>query len=416
MKKSLRAITEKIREAVPLTRVLGLPDGFTGMITCPHPDHDDRIPSACIYPDGRGHCFGAGHPGKSNFDVFDAYCWKNNCGFQVALRALAGMANVDLGEVEDLIGEWDDSAEDLQSSALLRLDRISDDVGHQIICQAAGIVPAPPAFPDGKELERYGIYDLDDDETKAAQTAVAYCEQRGWTHDTLRALRIGYCPHDPTHLWSVLDMIGQNYPEVFLDLDLEVPPCSGLFIGDPLAPWFGGRLILPFGSHPYAVGRVVPGVEALFLRDQKYIKPLHHSEKRPHIWECREQPLLISPPKLDKEGRVVVPSPLDADEVLIVAEGIPDAISAWQTGYPVVSAVTTTTARGRQSQELLGIALELTRRGGEVIFIPDREENRAGEKGMIKTAIPLVEAGVNVHVALLQDGELFGHEPGRGAA
>ena len=416
MNEQLKATIERIKEAVPLTRVLGRPDGFTGMIACPHPDHVDRTPSAYIYPDGGGFCFGAGHPGKPNFDVIDAYRWKANCDFPEAVRALAGEAGVDPGEVEDLASAWDDNEDSLQAGALLRLDRSFGDVCHQIICQAAGIVPAPPAFPGGKEVQRYGIYDLDEAETKAAQTAMAYCEQRGWTHDTLRALRIGYCPHDPTHLWSALDMIGQNYPEVFLDLDLEVPPCSGLFIGDPLAPWFGGRLILPFGSHPYAVGRVADGVEALFLRDQKYIKPLHHSEKRPHIWECREQPLLISPPKLDKEGRVVVPSALDADEVLIVAEGIPDAISAWQTGYPVVSAVTTTAARGRQSEDLLAIALEVTRRGGEVIFIPDREENRAGEKGMIKTAIPLVEAGVNVQVALLQDGELFGHEPGRGAA
>ena len=50
--------------------------------------------------------------------------------------------------------------------------------------------------------------------------------------------------------------------------------------------------------------------------------------------------------------------------------------------------------------------------GCAIIFIPDIEKNRAGEDGMVTTAVPLLRAGADVRVALLHGGfdRLFGNK------
>ncbi len=53
---------------------------------CPHPDHEDKEPSFCVYPDGRFHCYGCGRRG----DVTDL--WAGVKGLEPGLAAAHDLA------------------------------------------------------------------------------------------------------------------------------------------------------------------------------------------------------------------------------------------------------------------------------------------------------------------------------------
>ncbi len=113
----LREFLERLREAVPLPTVLGLPVNFRGAIQCPHPNHNDTNASFNIYDHGRGHCFGAGHPGKRTLDVFDLVMLRQQLPFKLAVAEVAATAKIRLPE--ELINAIPERQESLERRASL---------------------------------------------------------------------------------------------------------------------------------------------------------------------------------------------------------------------------------------------------------------------------------------------------------
>jgi hypothetical protein len=80
----------------------------------------------------------------------------------------------------------------------------------------------------------------------------------------------------------------------------------------------------------------------------------------------------------------------------IIAEGVADAISAAQAGYPVRSPVTTTFKEADADNIDALISAWDT-----AVLIPDMECNESGIKGAVKTAKKLIEKGRDIRIAIL---------------
>lgn len=83
-------------------------------------------------------------------------------------------------------------------------------------------------------------------------------------------------------------------------------------------------------------------------------------------------------------------------DLLLIAEGMPDAISAYQAGFAVVSPITLS-FRDADIPKLIRLA----KRAKRVVLIPDQEANAAGMKGAIKTCEALCKAGIDARILVL---------------
>lgn len=83
-------------------------------------------------------------------------------------------------------------------------------------------------------------------------------------------------------------------------------------------------------------------------------------------------------------------------DLLLIPEGMPDAISAYQAGYHVISPITVQ-FREKDHAKLL----QFCKRAKRVILIPDQEENGAGMKGAIKTCTFLCGHGIDARILML---------------
>ena len=425
MKRILTDWLAELKRRLPLGDYLELGPYASNSIRCPFPDHEDRTPSFVLYGD-RWHCFGAGHNGRCSGDVIDLIQAREGVDFATAIRKAAeqvGMKPPQLGrEISD--GELESRR---RAAALHRFYDL-----FLTFCWATLDTHMPdPLFRLSAVLndaQRIAVREVATAETDSIQHAIKLVETYGWSVDTVAAWRVGYCPKDGRYLIRFLDASEEG--RGLLDEYPSLPVLVGIFYqrkDGRKFPWFGGRLTMSYGIEPYMAARKIPEVVPLSLDSSKYAKPVGHSEKHPSVWEEVRQPLLVSPPKLDDVGNVLLPCPWDTAGDVIVAEGLPDAISAWEVGNPVVSPVAIHAAKGLQADQLERVAGYCAKNGARLVSIFDSELTGNGTRGLVRTMTPLVEKGYPLFVGTLpletQNEELTkldineycrerGHEPG----
>lgn len=194
----------------------------------------------------------------------------------------------------------------------------------------------------------------------------AYIKERGISDETITELRLGFTENPCEELLKTYKM--------------EEITESGITS-------FVNRISIPYldykGKARYLIGRVSPfNTLASSKADAKYIK-LHRTEYNEHpIWGVNS---------LRREGTV------------IIAEGAFDAISCYQEGYPVLSAIT-----GAFSSEQKKDLYDLLK-GRECIVCMDYDpKTKAGQKFTIKLAQDLFDHGIRVKACFLkgEDGKI----------
>lgn len=187
----------------------------------------------------------------------------------------------------------------------------------------------------------------------------AYIRERGIKDETITELRLGFTENPCEELLNTYTM--------------EEITESGITS-------FVNRISIPYldykGKARYLIGRVSPfNTLASSKADAKYIK-LHRTEYNEHpIWGVNS---------LKREGTV------------IIAEGAFDAISCYQEGYPVLSAIT-----GAFSSEQKKDLYDLLK-GRECIVCMDYDpKTKAGQKFTEKLAQDLYEHGIRVKACFL---------------
>lgn len=199
-----------------LAHDLGLDINSSGMIRCPDPAHEDRMPSCKVYHDHL-FCYGCGR----RLDCFDVVMQTKNCDFITAARWLAGWLGI----------PWPEQSEEARQEYEKQLIR-------QVELQERIITWS-------KNLRREDM---------------EYLKKRGFTEEFIREHSFGYC--------------NQELPQ-----DLEAARELGLLVTTKDGrDWYmpAERLIVPF----FQFGRVVqiafhkPGGEPKYLYPKDMPKPL----------------------------------------------------------------------------------------------------------------------------------------------
>jgi hypothetical protein len=230
--------------------------------------------------------------------------------------------------------------------------------------------------------------ELPDEADVDADTAREYFEDlRGWDADTVDERRLGYAPAGHGH-----DLLDRLMSEGFTRDEILG---TGLFY-DLGTPHFEGRLVFPYfddaGRPCYAISRT-SGHPDDKHGDQKYTK----AQLTPDYSRV-DEPIY----GLDTVD--------DETETVLVAEGMPDAITAHELGYAAVSPVTTQ-FKGKHHAPVLD-AVENADRvvvvadndpvGSDLTEEEDLETTQYGDglKGALRTADFLVENDVDARVAV----------------
>lgn len=208
---------------------------------------------------------------------------------------------------------------------------------------------------------------------------IKYLHSRGLTDKTIKDLRIGWAENPCDYLKD------KGFSQ-------EQIAESGILN-------FVNRLMIPYlrnGKANYLIGRSsnwdsMPSND----QDSKYIKLYRNTISEHPIWGWDT---------LMREGTV------------IIAEGIFDAISCWQEGFPVVTAVT-----GAFSAEQKKDLLPALKDRSVIVCMDYDPETKAGQKFTEALAEELWQYGVDVSVCLLNGGdnkidlsEVYAQMPSRG--
>ncbi len=211
----------------------------------------------------------------------------------------------------------------------------------------------------------------------------------GWSAETIRRFKVGF---DDGKVVEHLRNAGFTDEEIL---------STGAFFVDSynhLVSRFEGRIVFPYldeqGHAIYFAARDTTKTPRWKDKDgkditPKYVKTKLHEADDDGISHAVKNVVFSTHEKPTKQ------------RVGIIAEGMPDAISAAQAGYAVRSPITTTFKE--EDAEKIGT---LTSGWSRVVLVPDMEANEAGIKGAIRTAIKLVEAGRDVRIATLPHSEI----------
>jgi hypothetical protein len=195
----------------------------------------------------------------------------------------------------------------------------------------------------GRDITDLGLTYVDDDgDEQTVETPREWFRAvRGWSDATIEEKRVGWASPYRTGLLNHL--MGEGY-------DREEILATGLFTED-LSPLWQGRFVFPYfdadGQPVYAISRATGdngGGAAGYDghpddgMSGKYAKPAHTKEYT-HV----EEPIY---------GLETV----EDGQPVLITEGIADAITAHQAGYPCISPVTTRVKRA--DREALGEVLE----------------------------------------------------------
>ena len=203
-------------------------------------------------------------------------------------------------------------------------------------------------------------------------------EERGYTDATIDCVQIGF---GAPGLWEYLGELGATEEERLL---------TGLFVqfrSGGRADFFANRLIFPYwrgGRVVYLIGRRTPASNDAEWDAAKYRKLPVRSEKHPYISALITNDYFFGEDDANSDG------------VLLITEGIADAIAAQQAGFKCLSPVTTT-FRAQDHEKLV----RLTTKAKRVVIVNDSEDSGAGERGALETARVLHAAGRDVRIATI---------------
>jgi DNA primase catalytic core len=211
-----------------------------------------------------------------------------------------------------------------------------------------------------------------------AERRSAIKEERGYTDATIDRVQLGF---GAPGLWEHLGELGATEEERL---------STGLFVqfrSGARADFFANRLIFPYwrgGRVVYLIGRRTEASSDAEWDRPKYKKLPVRSEKHPYI-----SPLITNDFFFGEDDA-------NTDGVLLITEGIADAIAAQQAGFKCLSPVTTT-FRAQDHEKLV----RLTAKGKRVVVVNDSEDSGAGERGARETAKVLHAAGRDVRIATI---------------
>lgn len=196
-----------------------------------------------------------------------------------------------------------------------------------------------------------------------------------FTPETVRRFQIGFAPVSSAELLKQLRE----------DFQTDEILATGLFRRNGAAgliSYFSGRVTYPYlvqGSPVFVIGRItehVPGNLAggkyccQHVGDARYVFPL----QRPPIFNV---------------------DILENADIVLITEGITDALKATEAGVPAISPGTIAFRRIFLDE----IAEKL--RGKTVLICNDNEENESGKKGMNEMRTRLQERGIHSHAVML---------------
>ncbi|MCP4677621.1 MAG: toprim domain-containing protein [Deltaproteobacteria bacterium] len=230
---------------------------------------------------------------------------------------------------------------------------------------------------------------------KANPEALAWVkEQYGLTDETIDKLLIGYANNDVgldaygAQCAGLRDAMEQS-PKAISKKTLVMISAVRSGGGD-LYPYFERRVVFPYWSRGrvvFMIGRRSPWTPDTKWEQAKYKKLQVHdpAKDRGHIAPCIHNGYIYNEDCL-----------LERPDRVVITEGVTDCIAAMQAGIPCISPVTTSFRK-----EDIPRLVALTRRIKQVVICNDSEVGNAGEKGALKTAEALHEAGVDVRIATI---------------
>lgn len=263
----------------------------------------------------------------------------------------------------------------------MSIDRRASQPGHNLLDHVIRL-----CFAD---VIRYYHDHLDDpSDPEEIHTARDYFrEVRGWTDETIEAGLFGWAPPDQQELLDYLDERGYTDEEI---------RATGLFTKD-LRPLWRGRYVLPYLNQEdepvFAISRATVEQHPDDILSGKYARP---ATSKPYVH--------ISEPIFGEHS-------IRHGEPLIITEGIADAITVQQAGYPCLSPVAVKFPTHSQS-ELLSLLNEseisrvyviqdaeppVIRQNAETDQL-DLGQLGAGIEGALDTAIFLQENGIDAYV------------------
>ncbi len=203
--------------------------------------------------------------------------------------------------------------------------------------------------------------------------------------DTISELKIGYA--DNRDLYDYLTSLKFTPDEILL---------TGAFVkSHNIIPLFNHRITFPYWSKGrgvvYMIARKTPWTPKDKHESRKYKKSLVHKEKRPYVSKS------INNSTLYNEDCLIKKPPL-----IVVAEGITDAIAAMEKGF---NAISPATVRIKKT-DLEPLCKKLNGYSCKIIIVPDNEISKIGLDGALSTARALNEQGLDVRIAELPLGEI----------
>ncbi len=345
-----KSYVESVRSANTIVSVVGadaelVPTGR--VLLCSSPLRRDRTPSFAVYDDDdRWYDFGTSEGG----DVFKYIMMRDSCDFRAAVDTLAARAGLEAWGSQ---GEGDAHSREILAGLLERrwvaeLINEACDYYHRTL-------------PDRvREIIR---------------------KQWGFSDEHIDKFKIG---------WSN----GALFPFMHNDLGIKTDRLikTGLFVRtkEGLIDFFERRIVFPYFEHGlarYMIARRVEGhtSDSEYERG-KYKKQLRHNKRHEYVSK-HVRHILFGMDSL--RGR---------RDVLVITEGITDAMSAIASGFACVSPVTIA-FRDADIERIVEASTGFRR---VVIFNDLEEKSGAGTKGALKTAAALFKAGVDVRIVDLR--------------
>jgi DNA primase catalytic core len=354
---SFNLFKERVQEANPIEQVIGETIKLTprgNELVGQHQTHDSISGASFTVSPERGlyYCFNCQESGN----VFNWIMRLRNCSYTEALKLLAARAKLPLPE-------W--TPKDRARQEALWKER---EIIQRIYAETA-------RFYNFRLTKRWELW----------------CKRQwGLTPETLRQYQVGFASNEGDTLWLYLQ------EQKFKAADLQK---SGLFIRTKTDEWkdfFQGRIVFPYwlslpqgeaanGVIVYFIGRQTPETPE-WDKGSKYKKLLTKIDKNPYVSETVSNRYFFGEHSLGQAR----------NGTLLVAEGIADALAALQAGIPCISPVTVSFGEADWPR-----LVTLTKSVQRTVIVNDNEENRAGEKGALKTAAHLFKNQRNARIGTL---------------
>lgn len=343
---SFKVFVEQVREQSDLVEIIGrdvelrrignVLKGFS-------PFHSEKHPSFVVWPTTQSwHDYSNG--GGLGGDVFTYVQERQKVGFKEAVFWLADRAGVRPQNHDDASWKRELALAD-ERRQIERLLTIAATYYHRAL---------PPAIRDQYFKQHYGF-----------------------TDETIDQLQLGWSDGG---LFEHLTRIGGTTRRTLLGSGLFVPLKGGRVVD-----FFRNRLVFPYwrgGRVVYFTARATEHTTDEPWEQAKYRKLRVHTEPQRYI-----------SPTVRNDYFFNEDAARDAEE-LVITEGIPDCISALQSGVACISPATTS-LRDKDLPRLL----ELTARAKKIIICNDAETSGAGDTSAISIAASLWRQGREACIA-----------------